>query len=152
MATATPTLSAPPARAATVPTSAVVRRHRGDVARWALARGHVLRRDALAALLGARVDVTSPTIPLVWTAEDVATVLWNGAASWCRSNGVPVPDELEPTLATYLRYLSTNRLFAAGSDDMATLRRALAEHRRPDARGRAVHPTSRGRAPVLPIS
>ena len=63
------------------------------------------------------------------------------------------PEELAPSLSTYLRYLSANRLLPPGSDNTSALRRAIAEHRVPDRRrSRARHPAGAGRAPVLPLN
>lgn len=139
-------------RAHAVPTHRTVRRHRTDVATWALAHGHAVHRDALAVIVAGRADATG-AVSLRWTARDVGIVLWSGAASWCDRHGVERPPDLAPTLATYLRYLSGHRLLDAGSDSAATLRRAVSEHRRPDARSRSNHPTATPQrtAPVLPL-
>ena len=140
----------PPARRAhSVPAGPHLRRHRRDVARWALANGHLLRRDALAALLGTRGG--DGGIPVRWTAEDVARLLGGEVGRWCLAHGVQPPEDLAATLTTYLRYLSAHRLFGPGSDDMGTLRRASAKHRAPSARGRSRHPAGSRRAPVVPL-
>jgi hypothetical protein len=139
-------------RAHSVLASPAARRQRRDVAAWALANGHVLRRDALAALIGARMDRPDGGVPTQWTARDVAGVLCSGVEEWCSERSVVAPDDVPATLATYLRYLSAHRLFAQGSDDMATLRRAIAENRSGDRGSRDRHPAGFGRAPVLPIS
>jgi hypothetical protein len=66
---------------------------------------------------------------------------------------VTPPEELAASLSTYLRYLSANRMLPPGSDDVGTLRRAIAEHRLGDRRSsRSRHPAGAARAPVLPIS
>jgi hypothetical protein len=149
MTTATPTLSRRPH---TVPTAPALRRHRGDVAEWALAHGYVLRRDALAAIVGIRRAGGDP-LRAPWTAEEVARLLGPGVAEWCAAHGVDHPEELAASLSTYLRYLSANRLLPPGSDNTSALRRAIAEHRVPDRRrSRARHPASAGRAPVLPLN
>jgi hypothetical protein len=136
----------------TVPTAPPLRRHRGDVAEWALAHGYVLRRDALAAIVGIRRASGDP-LAAPWTAEEVARVLGPGVAEWCAAHGVDHPDELAASLSTYLRYLSATRLLPAGSDNTSALRRAIAEHRVPDRRrSRARHPAAGGRAPVLPLN
>lgn len=139
-------------RAHALPAGGHLRRHRRDVARWALANGHVVRRDALAALLGAWTAGEPDRVPLRWTAGDVARVLDADVARWCLAHGVEPPDELAATLATYLRYLSAHRLFATGSDDMGTLRRAIALHRGGGRSSRDRHPAGSGRAPVLPLA
>ena len=139
-------------RAHTVPTHPSVRRHRRDVATWALAHGHVVHRDALAVIVASRVD-SSGRISFRWTARNVALVLWSGARSWCDRHGAAPPPDLAATLATYLRYVSAHRLLDPGSDSPASLRRAVAEHRGPEARSRSNHPTAgvRRAATVLPL-
>ena len=147
-------------RAHTVPTHLGIRRHRRDVARWALAHGHPVDRDALAAIVGARSLMGEGVVALQWTSMDVASLLWSGVAGWSTVHGVQRPTQVAPTLGTYLRYLSAHRLFDHGSDAMTVLRRALAEHdtsgeRSGDRAGaRARHPAAGARAlaPVLPIS
>jgi hypothetical protein len=141
-------------RAHTIPTHAGLRRHRRDVARWALAHGHPADRDALAAIVGARAIMSDGTVSLRWTATDVRSMLWSGVASWCLAHGVRLPDDLAATLATYLRYLSGHRLFERDSDTMTVLRRALSHHDEDDGGSRARHPAGgrRALAPVLPIS
>lgn len=144
-------------RAHSVPTHVGLRRHRRDVARWGLAHGHPVDRDALAAIVGARAVMSDGTVSLRWTETDVRLLLWSGAGSWCLSHGVRLPADLGPTLATYLRYLSAHRLFTADSDSVSVLRRALARHDegvRDDSGARARHPAGarRALAPVLPIS
>ncbi len=139
-------------RAHAVPSTPAVRRHRRDVAIWALAHGHAVQRDALAVIVAARVDAAG-NISHRWTARGVGLVMWSGARSWCERHGAAPPTELGPTLATYLRYLSGHRLLEPGSDSPAVLRRAVSEHRGPESRSRANHPTAApGRsAPVLPL-
>lgn len=144
--TATPPLRRPHA----VPATAALKRHRSDVARWALANGHTLRRDALAALLGSRSGPGGAPLPTCWTVADVVRVLRVDVESWCDVHSVAVPHGLSATLATYLRYLSAHRLLDPGSDHLSLLRRAIAEHRDDD--GRRHHPAGTRRAPVLPIS
>lgn len=149
-------------RAHTVPTHLGLRRHRQDVARWALASGHPVDRDALAAIVGARASMSDGTVTLHWTAFDVGALLWSGVATWSLEHGVGCPSKVATTLDTYLRYLSAHRLFELGSESMTVLRRAMAEHdvAEPavpgqDLRGaRSRHPAAgRGAlAPVLPIS
>lgn len=139
-------------RAHTVPAPPDVRRHRRDVALWALAHGHVVHRDALAVIVAARSDVFG-NIAHRWTAHGVGVVLRSGAHSWCDRHGAAPPPELATTLATYLRYLSGHRLLAAGSDSAGELRRAVSEYRLPEARSRSNHPTAGARrpAPVVPL-
>ncbi len=138
-------------RAHSVPSLPTARRHRGQVARWALANGHQVQRDALAAVVAVRVDASSATIDLRWTVADVERVLWSRAPSWCAAQQVAVPDALAATLATYLRYLSAHRLLGPGSDPISALRRAVAEQQSGAQRSRARHPAAGRTAPVLPI-
>lgn len=150
MSTLTP--HPPIRRAHTIPAGAHLRRHRSDVARWALASGSILRRDALAAIVAARAVSPVGPLPDRWTAEDVADLLCSDVPQWCAEHGVAPPPELAATLATYLRYLSAHRLLGPGSDNMGTLRRSIAEHRLGDRESRTSHPAGTRGAPVLPIS
>ena len=149
----TSTTELPTRRAHTVPTHPDLRRHRREVARWALAHGHKLHRDALAVIVGTRSDNTLGTVSLTWTSNGVGIVLWSGAASWCARNGADIPTDLAATLGTYLRYLSGHRLLDEGSDSVGSLRRAIAEYQLPDRDSRSRHPAAGARrnAPVLPI-
>lgn len=148
---------APPLRRAhAVPTHLGLRRHRRDVARWALAHGHPVDRDALAVVVAVRSSMGDGTVSLRWTSDDVRSLLWSAAGGWCLAHGVRLPAELTATLATYLRYLSAHRLFSADSEPMTVLRRTLAEHDGDSSRqaSRARHPAGGRRrlAPVLPIA
>ena len=67
----TTTTAVPVRRAHSVPTHPAVRQHRGQVARWALANGHLVERDALAAIVAVRADPSSGAVDLRWTAQDV---------------------------------------------------------------------------------
>lgn len=147
----TTTTAVPVRRAHSVPTHPAVRQHRGQVARWALANGHLLERDALAAIVAVRADPTSGAIDLRWTAQDIGAVMWSAVPLWCSSHQVPAPPDLATTLGTYLRYLSAYRHLARGSAPIAELRRAVADHRPSLQRSRARHPASARTAPVLPI-
>jgi hypothetical protein len=142
---------APARRAHSVPTHPAVRHHRGQVARWALANGHLIERDALAAVVAARSDLSTGTIDLCWTAEDVGRVMWSTVPMWCSTHQVHHPTDLATTTATYLRFLSAHRQLARGSDPIAALRRAVADHRPGPQRSRARHPAAGRTAPVLPI-
>lgn len=139
-------------RAHSVPSHPEIRRHRSDVASWALAHGHLVHRDALAVIVATRSDAFG-NIARRWTAQGVGVVLRSGARSWCDRHGAAPPPELATTLATYLRYLSGHRMLAAGSDSAGELRRAVSEYRLPEARSRSNHPTAGARrpAPVLPL-
>ncbi|RTL04770.1 MAG: hypothetical protein EKK62_15775, partial [Acidimicrobiia bacterium] len=148
------TTTAPPIRAHAAPGSPVVLRHRRAVARWALASGRPVHRDALAAIIGARADSLSAPAdldgPTAWVGEQIGELLWGDISSWCgeRSARVPEPDDIARTLHTYLRYLSAHRLLAAGSDPVTLLRRAIADYG--GDRGRRRHPsTGRRVAPVV---
>jgi hypothetical protein len=144
-------------RAHTVPTHAGLRRHRQEVARWALEHGQPVDRDALAAIVGARSVMADGTVSVRWTESDVGALLWSGVANWCLSHGVRPPAQVVPTLATYLRFLSGHRLLSRDSDPMTVLRRAVARHdgddRDRDRGARSRHPAAgrRALAPVLPI-
>lgn len=138
-------------RAHSVPSLPTARRHRGQVARWALANGHPVQRDALAAIVAVRLDASTATIELRWTLADVERVLWGLAPAWCASQQVAVPDGLAVTLGTYLRYLSAHRLLGPGSDPIAALRHAATEQQSGAQRSRARHPAAGRPAPVLPI-
>lgn len=144
-------------RAHAVPAPPVVRAHRRDVARWALASGRGAQRDALAAIVGARTssmeypsEVTGTT---VWTAAQISALLWTGVADWCESTavGVPAPLDIASTLDTYLQYLSANRLIAHGSDPVASLRRAIVDQDPPRSSRHPAVGLSRV-APVVPIA
>lgn len=147
-------LQTPPTqRAHAIPAKPRLRRHRGAVAEWALAHGHVVRRDALAAIVGARAATTTADPVLApWTADGVEHLLWLGVSEWCIAHGATYPDELPATLATYLRYLSAHKLLGPGSDNMTVLRRAIAENRTASGSSRRRHPAGASRAPVVPIS
>jgi hypothetical protein len=144
-------------RAHTVPTHAGLRRHRQEVARWALEHGQPVDRDALAAIVGARSAMADGTVSVRWTEADVGSLLWSGVAGWCMAHGVRLPARVAPTLGTYLRFLSGHRLLSRDSDPMTVLRRAVARHdqdlREDDGDARSRHPASgrRALAPVLPI-
>ncbi|CAN5413613.1 hypothetical protein BH10ACT3_BH10ACT3_16140 [soil metagenome] len=141
-------------RAHSIPTHSGLRRHRRDVARWALAHGHPVARDALATIVGARAVMSAGTVSLRWTAEEVGVLLWSGLTNWCVSRGVRAPGDVVPTLTTYLRYLSGHRLLERDSDSMAVLRRAVADFgQQPDKASRSRHPAAgrRALAPVLPL-
>jgi len=144
-------------RAHSVPTHAGLRRHRQQVARWALEHGQPVDRDALAAIVGARSVMADGTVSVRWTESDVGTLLWSGVANWCLSHGVRLPAHVAATLATYLRYLSGHRLLSRDSDPMTVLRRAVTrldqDDEVHDGDPRSRHPASgrRALAPVLPI-
>lgn len=153
----TTTTAATLRRAHSVDVPPALRSRRRHVTRWALGRGLPLHRDALAAVVGARWSQTGTTPlegrPERWAAEEVGVLLWVGIAEWCQEQGadLPGPDEVQPTLLTYLRFLSAQRLLERGSDPVAALRRAVGEY----GGGRsAAHPavSSRRPAPVVPIA
>lgn len=151
MSQATTTRTTRP-RAHTVVAHPGLRRHRREVARWALAHGHRADRDALAVLTGLR-EGPGGSVDRRWTVELVDRATGDAAVSWCDRHGVTVPHDLATTLGTYLRYLSATRSLGPGSDPIATLRRTVSAGgpRRDHARLR--HPAAGGGlAPVLPIS
>ncbi|MHB1139300.1 MAG: hypothetical protein ACYC2O_10120 [Microthrixaceae bacterium] len=152
---ANPTAAPPLRRAHAVPTHLGLRRHRRDVARWALAHGHPVDRDSLAIIVAVRSSMGDGTLSLRWTTDDVRS-LWWASTGWCLTQHVQMPATIAPTLGTYLRYLSAHRLFADGSDQMTSLRRCLAQQDldvdvADDPRSR--HPAGGRRrlAPVLPL-
>lgn len=138
-------------RAHAVPMQTTLRRHRSDVARWALANGHPVERDALAAVVAVRADPITGSIDQRWDIEEIEQVMWAVVPMWCAAHRIDAPADLATTLGTYLRYLSAHRRLAAGSDGILTLRRAVADHRPGPQRSRARHPASSPAAPVLPI-
>jgi hypothetical protein len=138
-------------RAHSVPTHPSVRRHRGQVARWALANGHLVERDALAAIVAVRTDASTGAVDMRWTAQDIGAVMWSAVPLWCSTHQVPAPSDVATTLGTYLRFLSAHRQLARGSAPIAELRRAVADHRPSQQRSRARHPAAGRTAPVLPI-
>lgn len=127
------------------------------MARWALASGRPVHRDALAAIVGARADsLPDPDAvdgPSAWVGEQIGGLLWSDISSWCaeRSAWVPEPEDIARTLHTYLRFLSAHRLLAPGSDPVALLRRAITDYG--GDQGRRRHPSmGRQLAPVVPIA
>lgn len=108
-------------RACRIPTSAVRDRHRKDVARWALANGQPLTRDALAVIIGTREITTDAGIDTTWTIESVTGLLTWQAGGWCGRHRVPLPEGLGESLSSYLRYLSQNRLLGEGSNTVPQL-------------------------------
>ena len=149
------TVAPPLRRAYAVPTHLGLRRHRRDVARWALAHGHPVDRDSLAIIVAVRSSMGDGTLSLRWTTDDVRS-LWWASTGWCLTQRVQMPRTIAPTLGTYLRYLSAHRLFAEGSESMTTLRRCLAQQDAqvdPSDESRSRHPAGARRrlAPVLPL-
>ena len=152
----TTTIAPVASRAHSVPVPAPVLAHRRAVARWALSSGRAAHRDALAAIVATRTrsiaDLGAPGAAIVWTVEDIGTLLWVELAEWCADAEVDLPEQhhVTVTLDTYLRYLSSHRLLAKGSDPVAALRRAIADYG--GGRSRA-HPSMRQRtAPVVPLA
>jgi hypothetical protein len=149
------TLQRPAARAHTVPAHPTLRHHRSQVVRWALAHGHRIDRDTLAAVVAVRSNGTTGELRRRWTADDVARLVWSDVPLWCSSHGVPAPVDLATTLSTYLRFLSAHRLLDTGSDQVTVLRRAVSDQQPARRASRSRHPAMGGsgeRAPVLPIS
>lgn len=153
-----------PVRAHSVRVGPVRIRHRRDVARWALERRHPLSRDALAVIVATRAILPDGSICARWGVEEVDSFLMWGVTNWCRARGAEVPSDVAPTLDTYLRYLSANKLLDQRSDRLNLLRRAVAENAAElraaerdlarSAAGRSAHPSRGPRArlaPVLPI-
>ncbi len=141
----------PTRRAHAVPMHAPLRRHRSDVARWALAHGHPIERDALAAIVAVRADPVTGRLDHRWDVDEVEQVMWAAVPMWCAAHHIDLPADLATTLGTYLRYLSAHRSLAPGSDAILVLRRSVADHRPGPARSRSRHPASSQGAPVLPI-
>lgn len=151
-------------RAHATPTTADQRSHRRAVARWALANGRPLHRDAIAAIVGCRADRLIELHCLErraagglddqsqWLTDHIGELLWNDITSWCAARGASAPAAADAavTLDTYLRYLSAHRLLDRQSDPVAALRRAITEFGGDGARRR--HPSMHRRlAPVVPI-
>lgn len=141
----------PSRRAHSVPVHPSLRRHRRQVLRWAFAHGHLVQRDALAAIVAVRGDMSTGVVQLRWSAEDIAHVLHTAVPAWCRTHGVLPPEDVATTLATYLRHLDAEGQLGAGSGSPALLRRTVADERPGPQRSRARHPSSGRPAPVLPI-
>jgi hypothetical protein len=142
----------PTGRAHSVPTHPASRRHRREVARWALANGHPMDRDALAAIVAARTARATGAVDLRWVDDDVERVLWYSLPEWCVEHQVRPLADPATTLATYLRFLSAHRMLAPGSAGITALRRTVADHRPSVPRSRGRHPAAARSAPVLPIS
>jgi hypothetical protein len=140
-----------PRRAHSVPVGPNLRRHRAEVSSWALSTGHLLNRDALAAIVAARAGTPSGPVRLRWSTTEVRDLLVSEIDDWCTRHAVATPRDLSTTLSTYLRYFGAHRLYADGSDGPGELRRAVAEVRGLEP-ARSRHPASGRRAPVLPIS
>ncbi len=143
--------STPVRRAHSVPAHPALRQHRAAVVRWALEHGHLVHRDALAAIIAVRSNASTGVAELRWDEQDVGRVLWSAVPLWCSTHHVPAPPDLTTTLATYLRYLSAHGQLAGGSASITVLRRTVADHRPSPLRSRARHPASGRAAPVLPI-
>ena len=154
-------------RASSISAGPDLLRHRAAVVRWALAHGHPVDRDSLAAIINSASLPTPGQVGLHWTAHSVNTLLIQGCSNWCTAHGVRYPDNLSRTLTTYLRYLGAYRLLDADSDPMIALKRSVAEFDKEDreqlnqqlakesTRGSAKsrHPTAQLQflAPVLPL-
>jgi len=131
------------------------RHHRREVVRWALIKGLPLHRDALAAIIDAHAvrhgggsqNRAGAPVALKWTRLDVEIAIQLGApGGWCSLVGAEPPAEISTTLATYLSYLSRNRIFSPDSDSLGALRSTISEWAgEPSAtRGRRRHPSSVG--------
>jgi hypothetical protein len=76
-------------------------RLRCDVARWALAQGHVANLDALTLIIFGRSQVAAAT----WSTADISTFLLIDAPETCRSHHVELPSATSESLWTYLSFL-----------------------------------------------
>jgi len=80
------------------------RRLRCEVARWALAQGHVASLDALTLIIFGRSQVGATT----WSTADISTFLAIDAPEMCRSHHVELPPATSETLWTYLSFLDAS--------------------------------------------
>lgn len=97
-------------------TSPVRRRHRVEVARWALANGVAIRRDSLSVIVATRDIGVDDTICTTWTCETVSQLLGWRSDAWCNNHRVRRPSLLEESLIGYLQYLRATRLLSDRSD------------------------------------
>ncbi len=124
----------PPARRVITLTDPL-RRHRCEVARWALASGRVLNLDALTIVLTARAGQH-----LRWTTDDVSVFLWSTATLTCAELGIELPASTAETLWSYLLFLS--EAGALQGDSLVDLQLELSECAGLNRAGRLRHPAS----------
>jgi len=126
-------------------------RCRVELARWALQHGQSVDLDAATIILLASQPVPGRQAGFRWTREQVAELLWTGAADLCRSHGVELPAGTSETLWTLLCHLdATGRLHG---DPLPVLKEELTTSAGLDRTGRLRHPSGgrRPRAEVRPL-
>ena len=128
-----------------LPLTEPLRHHRCEVARWALGNGATLNLDALTVILGVRSAAHSfPSESFdAWDTADVATLLWNEAASLCLELGIELPSASAETLWTYLSYLRSTGALTGG--ELADLRSELTDIAGLNRSGRLSHPAGNRR-------
>ena len=122
----------PPARKVITLTDQL-RRHRCEVARWALASGRILNLDALTIVLTTRSGDHER-----WRTDDVSVFLWSSAAATCAELGVELPASTAETLWSYLTFLA--EVGDLSGDPLVDLRLELAECAGLNRSGRLRHP------------
>ena len=122
-----------------------LRRHRCEVARFALAEGLPLNIDAITVILAAKqVESATEKRPFTrWTQRGLVAFLWGTATEWCAAHGVELPPTTAESLWTYLTFLFEHRELASGSARLTALREALCETADVNREGRALRPTAR---------
>ena len=123
----------------TVHLDAVLREHRTEVARWALAQGRPLNLDAITVILAVRqFEAETDRAPFTrWTTRGMVGFLWGSATTWCETIGVDLPPSLNESLWTYLSYLHAAHELASGSAPLNQLREVLVESGGLNRSGRA---------------
>lgn len=121
--------SAPPARRA-IRLDDTLRRHRCEVARYALRAGRPLNLDAITLILAAKqFESNAERRPFTrWTRRGLVGFLWGTASEWATRHGVALPESTAETLWTYLGFLDEQDQFASGSAPLAELRAELEDH------------------------
>jgi hypothetical protein len=117
------------AAARTLALSPLLRQHRCEAARWALATGRPLTIDAITAILAAKeFDATVSGERFDhWTRSSVLTFLFGSAVEFCRQNNVDLPSSVGESLVTYLQYLEASHGFAPKSSPVAALIQTVTE-------------------------
>lgn len=146
--TCDPTATALPHVRTVTTLPADLRQLRRDALEWALAHGRRVNADALTLVIAARLAAGGPDGALRWTAEDVESMVWIDALSWCDQHGAAPPPCLADSLATWIEFLLAREL-AAGGATQAQLRAAIRPLSGQGSRAR--HPTARIAAQVLPF-
>jgi hypothetical protein len=126
-------------------------RHRVELARWALQHGQSVDLDAATIILLAAEPVPTRRTSFRWTRQQVAELLWTGAAEVCRLHGVELPAGTSETLWTVLCHLDATG--GLEGDPLPLLKEELAVSAGLDRRGRLRHPSGgvRRSAEVRPL-